>query len=183
MIRSAAFFGLARGDVQPGAQESALTRAVSTLYYALFHRLLESARALVRHGSASVQQGFVASFQHEKLKVAAQQSLAAADKTLRKRMLKGGALDPWTELFPVDPSDDGQRQLTSDLQRVCNTFVKMQGLRHQADDHAEWGVTFTEADEYCRETEAALAAWDRIERTDEGLIFLLAGLGVLTIRK
>lgn len=174
MITSRDLLALAAGSIGPEASPAALSRSISTLYYALFHAVLETARARVKDCTHPViLQHYIASFDHLALRDTALQVSALVEPT-RRKALKGGSLAPWTSLLPSTPS--------AALTLVCETFPKMQQLRHQADYHPEWTVTCDEAETYKEGTAAALQAWRSIEDSDEAIVFLFASLGVLKFR-
>ncbi len=96
MISSADLLKLAKEAVTPVASPAALSRAVSTAYYALFHALLETARARVTGApSAELLARYVASFDHKQLFDAATQVLACENPELRGK-LQGGKPKPCT---------------------------------------------------------------------------------------
>ena len=182
MISSVDLFAVAGDGIRRESSAAALSRAVSTLYYSLFHALLETARSRVAEcTNEKLLQHYIASFDHIALKDVALQVGAAAEPSLRKK-LKGGSLAPWTTLLTKHPTDEDRRQPSAELLTLCETFAKMQQLRHQADYHPEWAVTFEEAERYQEEVGNALSAWRSIQNTDEAIVFLFAALGILKFR-
>jgi hypothetical protein len=108
-------------------------------------RLLEEARR--RLGPCvdpEIPRRYVAGFDHPQLLKAANHVRACHDKRQRTAL---GINEPaeWTKFFPVDGADEKNRVPSADLLEVSETFVKLQALRHKADYHAEWDVTFDEA--------------------------------------
>lgn len=183
MIRSRDLLGLAREPITPAAHPAALARAVSTLYYSLFHALMETARTRVSGCSnGELLAHYVATFDHKNLLDAAKHVCASENPAMRAK-IKGGQLFPWTDLFPADPADPKRRMPSADLVDFCATFVKLQHLRHQADYHAEWNVSAQDALQHLADVEGALSAWDRCSAGDEALVLLFGALGVLTYRR
>jgi hypothetical protein len=182
MITSAELLAVGKAAIVAGATPAALSRATSTLYYTLFHALLEEARRRV-HGctNSEILRRYSAAFDHGALAEAATQIRASSRTDLRTRV-KGGKPAAWTALLPENTTDPNLRVPTADLLDVCETFVKLQGLRLQADYHAEWEVEFADAQQYLLDTERALAAWGRCAATDESVILLFGALGVFQFR-
>lgn len=182
MITSSDLLEVARAAIHTGATPAALSRATSTLYYALFHALLEEARGRVRDCSnAELLRRYTAAYDHKALAEAAKHVRACSDKALRK-ITKGGAPAPWTALFPEHPSEPESRAPSVEMLDVCETFSKLQDLRHQADYYAEWAVTLPDAQQYLADAERALASWSACAATGESMIFLFGALDVLKYR-
>lgn len=181
MITSSDLFDVASRGIREDSSAAELSRAVSTLYYSLFHAALETARGRVADCTSSlVLQHYIASFDHMRLRDTALHVSAAADPKLRSRLKTGPAA--WTALFPAHPSDEKRRVPSEDLIRFSETFAQMQQVRHQADYHPEWAVSFEDATTWRNDVNAARASWDRVRNTDEAIVFLFASLGVLTFR-
>ncbi len=182
MITSTDLLDLAKAGVVAGAKPAALSRSISTLYYALFHAVIETARARLCPSPAGpeLRRRFSASFDHLKMAEVANQ-IQASENPSRRGKLKSG-IARWTEVLPQDPAHSDRKKPSRDLLDFCGTFTKMQQLRHHADYHVDWSMPLTEAQQHLAESELGLAAWRRIEMTEEALVFLLACLEAITYR-
>ena len=141
------------------ARQASLRRAVSAAYYALFHAITERAGAvLLRDPVAEPYRPVVARlFEHRQMKQAAD-------------AFKKGQV---TALLTQE-----SETVSPDLQRVAQAFRVLQDARHLADYDLRLAsdLTYRQTDAYVRQTDEALAAWQRVSH-DEALRFVLACLG------
>ncbi|MBI2303090.1 MAG: hypothetical protein HYU66_29635 [Armatimonadetes bacterium] len=138
-------------------RQASLRRAVSALYYAQFHLLIDEA-AKQMLGAAPrdrrLRQCMARAFDHTAMAKAC-------------RSFAGGNL-PATIAQTTSPLP-----LPADLQLVANTFVRLQEKRHRAD--YDLRPTFTRADVavLLRSYDDALAAWRRVRGDPAARFFLI----------
>ena len=125
-------------------KQASLRRAVSTAYYALFHRLVgASARALAPEKTGALPFLIARAFVHEEM--------AQACRTFAGGAMPGIVVAFYPALV-VPPR----------LQRVAQAFVDLQKARHDADygTHKAW--TRTEAVAEVERAEEAFRDWDAV---------------------
>ena len=112
-------------------KQASLRRAVSSAYYALFHRLtFDAARFLVATSYKKPHR--------KELQVAVRRAFDHAQmKQVARSFGAGAPVRPWRALLP-------NGRVSPELQRVGQTFVSLQERRHSADYDA--GASFARAD-------------------------------------
>jgi uncharacterized protein (UPF0332 family) len=128
--------------VSPGRPDYAsLRRAVSTAYYALFHRIIEESAVLIVRGTgdATLKQVVSRAFEHGAMKKVAQ-GVAASDPRAKIRQV----------IATVPP----------DLALVADAFVKLQDVRHSADYDLTWRVTKSEVERHVHTASRAFRTLD-----------------------
>ena len=134
----------------------AIRRAVSTAYYALFHRLIEAATAdLV--ASADQQQALARSFDHGKMR--------AICATVTKSPV------------PPVPAAILGGPVPGELKEVAEAFLELQDRRHDADYNLARDFAKPEGRDLVTQAEEAFAAWGRVSATvaQPFLLLLLVG--------
>ncbi len=134
-------------------KQANLRRAVSSAYYALFHRLIEAAAGLFVKEDFSRFALIARSFDHGRMKKACTE--------FKKNSL------PESLRLPSVPY-----QTPSDLLIVAEAFVKLQELRHQADYNLDRLFSRPEARRLVQECRAAFASWKNASGTDDARLFL-----------
>jgi uncharacterized protein (UPF0332 family) len=141
-------------------KQASLRRAVSTAYYALFHRLISAA---TRHWKIAEQRPLLARFyEHGKM-------LNACNK-------QKGECKSFIEARPAPPpSPDLDAMLH--LRTVSLAFIQAQQQRHTADYDVAKAWTRTEAIQIIDQVEAAFQSWAVIRDHKLAQTFLLSLLG------
>lgn len=141
-------------------KQASLRRAISAAYYSIFHLLIDEAARRISTNTA-LQPYIARSFEHKNLKDAANKIIAQSSPQ-----------PPWPGQLlsaPIEP----------ELARVCNAFVDLQSLRHQADYNV--AKTFKRADvvfEVSR-AKAAHQDWAQTRASDNATVFLLLSAKLL----
>ena len=143
-------YALARRE--PGKpRQVSLRRAVSTAYYALFHRLIEDATLRWR-GLNSSRVGLSRAFQHS--------DMERASKAFGKRSWKG--FDGKNVVIPLD------------LREVARTFVQLQEERHRADYNPAARFSRTDVQRMVRRAQDAFEKWTAVRDTAAADCYLVA---------
>ncbi len=140
-----------------GLAESDVTRrrAVSTAYYALFHRITGDAVHLIAPNVPDVTNHRIQRwFDHAEI------------KKVCSRFLPNALEKPLRELIGPTAS--------LDMQNVASTFVRLQDARHGADYDLSYVLSHTEAWRLVLDASAATASWERIKDSAEANIFILS---------
>jgi len=140
---------LLRADPRKPKQAN-LRRAVSSVYYGLFHVLIEEATALVvgtSHNAQPLRQLVGRGFTHTDRKEASTEFGKPTPRDLLKPF--------WTLYFV--PS-------CAPLQRVALLFVELQQERHRADYDLSRPFTQGEAEVLVQNARAAVAAWQNLKK-------------------
>jgi len=136
------------GDIQ-------LRRAVSALYYALFHDINASAARLVAPNvSLQTNHRIQRWFEHAEM------------KKVCWRFVPPKLDQPLLSLIGETASPD--------LRNVARTFIKLQDARHSADYDLGYNLTFEDAGQLLAETAIAMGAWNSIQNSAEANIFILS---------
>jgi hypothetical protein len=141
-------------------KQASLRRAISAAYYSIFHLLIDEAARRIS-ANAALQTYIARSFEHKNLKEAANKIIAQSSPQ-----------PPWPSQLlstPIEP----------ELVRVCNAFVDLQSLRHQADYNIS--KTFKRADVLIEVSRAKAAHqdWSQIKASDNATVFLLLAAKLL----
>lgn len=145
---------LARRDLHKPRQAS-LRRAISTAYYALFHKLIADASHRFSRAEPSLQSKIARTLSHTEMRKVCR---SIAEKNLSdvlKQLLRSAGFSPETK-------------------QVAKTFVDLQERRHEAD--YDLAVEFSRAEtfELLDRVESAFAGWQKVHNTEEANIFLAA---------
>lgn len=137
-------------------KQASLRRAVSSAYYALFHRLIDAGSRFVVHGShrTALRHAVTRAFDHGEMKKAAN---SFAGGKLPK-VLKGAVSGT------VPP----------ELKRVCEAFVDLQQARHEADYDRARGFTRNEVLDLVGMAEQAFQDWAAVSGSEAADAFLVA---------
>lgn len=149
---------LVRLDVSGRPRQTALRRAVSTAYYALFHLLVQTAvAAMFRNQYHRQLWGPVAArdFGHSSVLRVAQN----ACRPLGQRSAAVAAVL-------------GGQQISPELEQVCRTFETSQQQRELADYDVAYRVLRSEAEALVAEVRAAFEAWEVARHTPVGQAFI-----------
>ena len=144
LLRIANHLAMGGASGQRGRPRQAdLRRAVSTVYYALFHTL-EACGANLLVGSTPTNRS----------EPAWPQTYRALDHGLAQRQCTDRALKSTLQRFPQD------------IQDFASTFVRMQGQRHRADYDPLASFSRFEVQLWIRETEQAIGKFEQTNRQD-----------------
>ena len=136
-------------------REVDLRRAVSAVYYALFHQINEDAAALLAPNvPLATNHRIQRWFDHGEM------------KRICGRFMASKLDQPLLDLIGQSAS--------SDLQTVARSFVLLQEARHSADYDLSYPITEPEAIKHFRLALEAIEAWDRIKESAEANIFILS---------
>jgi uncharacterized protein (UPF0332 family) len=150
-LLEAARYLLRQNRSRPG--DGAVRRAISTAYYALFHRLLESATAVLV-STPDQQHALARAFEHGRMR--------RVCEALNQRVVP----PPLAAILGTAPPDE--------LKQFTQTFVELQDRRHDADYNLGRTFSKTEAGDLVKQVEAALARWTSIpEGTAKPFLLLL----------
>lgn len=140
-------------------RQASLRRAVSSAYYALFHRLTDDACSLLVAGQGASR---------DQLRHVLRRAFAHGEMRAVSKSFGGGNLPaPWCHAGAVG-------QASPDLRQVALAFVELQEARHRADYDLSRPFSKQEALDFVQQSSAALQAWDRCRRSQEGDVFLVA---------
>jgi uncharacterized protein (UPF0332 family) len=146
---------LAEPSTNTDYQDVVLRRAISSLYYGLFHRINEDAAGLIAPNvSAATNHRIQRWFEHTTM------------KQICGRFLKEHLEQPLLSLVGTTASED--------LQTVCRAFIELQEARHAADYDPDFDVDQPRARQYGSSAMEAIRAWNRISQTSEANIFILS---------
>jgi uncharacterized protein (UPF0332 family) len=136
--------------------DAAIRRAISTAYYALFHRLIESATASVL-GMPDQQQAVARSFDHGKMRRVCE---AVTAKTV----------PPGVAAVLGAP-------VTAEVTKVAEAFAELQDRRHDADYNLARSFAKREARDFVDQVAEAFEAWKKVSTatTSPFLLLLLIG--------
>lgn len=141
-------------------RQASLRRAVSTAYYALFHRLVAAAsqQLISGTGTEELRLRVARSFNHGEM------------KTLCRALARWDANNPpspLAELLNQPPSQD--------LVTVANAFVELQQARHEADYDLSRRFVRSDVDFLVELASQAFECFQRLERHgNERRVFLIA---------
>ena len=144
-------------------KEASLRRSISASYYALFHFLIEDCTRLVvgtAHSRASLRQFTGRAFVHGKMKAVCEEFL----KTTPKNEL----LRPFWPTLRIAHN--------AEIQTIANIFIRLQEQRHAADYDLSQHFTRDDAHLAARQSQEAIAAWNRlkVQNKDLSLFFALS---------
>jgi hypothetical protein len=148
---------LARQDPHRPSQAS-LRRAVSAVYYALFHLLVDEATRLMLGSSRArrrLRHAIARGFQHREMAEAC-------------RSFGGGNLPPGIA-GTVDPLP-----IPPDLGEVARVFRVLQDQRHLADYDLAFRFPRSTVFSLLQQVDGAFEAWRRVRRGDAARFFLIA---------
>jgi hypothetical protein len=132
-----------------------LRRAVSSLYYALFHQINQDAAALLAPNvSAATNFCIQRWFDHRQM------------KEICGRFTAPELANPLLGLIG--------RTASSDLRTVTRAFILLQEARHQADYDLGYQLAKTDAISRAKVAAEAFQAWQRIQDSSEVNIFILS---------
>lgn len=137
-------------------------RAVSTAYYALFHRLIDAAVSRLSPAPGS-RAALARAFEHGRMKSVCQKVVKLAAQAAEP--------GPRHELYPLFalvgwPVPDG-------LQRVATAFAELQERRHDADYNRSFHPTREVAQEAIKQARDAFDDLAAVESAPPGQAFLL----------
>jgi hypothetical protein len=170
------------------------SRAISACYYALFHALIETARARFVSATAAPEtvRAFTSRFGHDEMKKTCEAlRTAAATGDTRSQLLKKGLPPQWTTLLPAaegqtpPPDADKKKYIrapNADLREVCDAFCNLQPFRHKADYDLSWMPDLATAQAHVTEADEAIDAWNRCCTSSDAEVFLLACVDLLKFR-
>ena len=147
-------------DARGKPRQANLRRAVSSAYYAVFHRLCIDATAEVVGVARSKQEvgRFLArKFDHGRMKTVCG-DFAAGSRPRLPQVLQ---------------SAPGASPTNATLQQICLSFVALQEARHSADYDLARQFKRAEAAGLVRQAELALADWAVVRTTDQARLFKL----------
>ena len=121
--------------------QASLRRAVSTAYYALFHRLVRDASALLAGGDPTLELLLARAFVHAEMK-----NVCALFLSRGPRPVIVASLYPTLDV-------------PGELERVATAFVALQGARHDADYGNDRDFSSTEALGEVERSEEAFRDW------------------------
>ncbi len=141
--------------------DAQLRRAVSTAYYALFHKILRAAATRFMGAGAQASAGYALiyrSFDHARMKAVCQ----ALNVSSLKDSLK----------FSL-----GTNAVSRDMRDFAGTFPTLQNARHLADYHPDFRFGRSHVLSLIDAAEAAMAAFDRTASAEQAdiLALLMAG--------
>jgi uncharacterized protein (UPF0332 family) len=141
-------------------KQASLRRAISEAYYSIFHLLIDEAARRIST-NAALQPYIARSFDHKNLKEAANKIIAYSSPQ-----------PPWPGPLLSTP-------IEAELVRVCNAFVDLQSLRHQADYNI--AKAFMRADVVIEVSRAKAAHqdWAQTRTSDNVTVFLLLSAKLL----
>jgi hypothetical protein len=146
---------LAEPNTNTDHQDLILRRAISSLYYGLFHRINEDAARLIAPNVSAVTNHRIQRwFDHTTM------------KQICGRFLKEQLEQPLLSLVGNNASED--------LQTVCRAFIELQEARHSADYAPDFEVDQPRARQYASSAMKAIGAWNRISQTSEANVFILS---------
>jgi uncharacterized protein (UPF0332 family) len=143
--------------VDPTKQPSEirLRRAVSALYYALFHHINAAAAKLIAPNVPSETNYRIQRwFDHAEM------------KKVCGRFLPVKLDQPLLDLIGSSASPA--------LQDVARTFIRLQEARHSADYDLGYNLTFEDATQFVTQAAGAMDSWNRIANSAEANIFILS---------
>lgn len=147
---------LAEPNTNTDLQDVILRRAISSLYYGLFHRINEDAASLIAPNvSTATNHRIQRWFDHTMMK-----------KQICGRFLKEQLDQPLSGLVGTTASED--------LQTVRRAFIELQEARHAADYDPGFIVDQPRARQYASSAVKAIGAWSRINETAEANVFILS---------
>ena len=142
-------------DPNPSLDQAGLRRAVSALYYGLFHKLNEDAVALIAPNvPARTNHRIRRWFDHTEM------------KKICARFLPRKLEQPLRDLIGDSAS--------SELQTVALSFIQLQELRHQADYDLSFRISQRDALKQFHVAADAIEAWRGLAGTPEANIFILS---------
>ena len=146
-------------------KQASLRRAVSSAYYSVFHLLIADGAARFS-SSAALRPAVGRAFEHRKLLGAARSIVGVHRQPSQQHWLRAHL----------------QGGVSDGLSRFCEQFVDLYRERHVAD--YDVGVSFTRqhALESVNAAEAAHGAWKAERATENALVLLLVGAGLLADR-
>ena len=134
------------------ASEIELRRAVSSLYYGLFHRLSVAGAEVFNAGGTAVTLKASRAFNHTEMREACAEYVKWA---------------PGSRLASLVSTQPGQQLLT-----VAQAFVDLQEARHRADYDLGTAITNDEALDLLQQATFAHLAFDAVEQRPETSVFL-----------
>jgi hypothetical protein len=160
LLEQAGWLSQAAPGDRGAPRQADLCRAASTAYYALFRFLIDKAcDQLLGVTAIPSHRGVLArAFTHGQMKQACIQFSAKALPAALKPAAPAGGVN-------------------ADLQGLCQSFVKLQERRHQADYDRNARFTRSSVAAIIAEARAAMAAWTRVPSPEAQLfaIAMLAG--------
>ena len=130
-------------------------RAVSTVYYALFHHIIGKAVDLIAPNvQPDTHHRIQRWFEHVEM------------KQVCGRFLQTNLGQPLLGLIGPTASPE--------MQHVASSFIKLQGARHRADYDLSYSLSSQEAHQLIRLAVTAMASWDTIAASAEANIFILS---------
>lgn len=146
-------------------KQASLRRAMSAAYYSVFHLVVaDGARRIV--DLPRLRPIVARAFEHRKLLTIANAVERIAAKPKEQHWLRQHLS------LPVSP----------DLGAFCSTFADLQDRRHGADYDVGGSFTRSDAIGVVTVAQAAHGAWARQRDSENALVFLLAGAGLLLDR-
>lgn len=133
--------------------DSAVRRAISTAYYALFHLLTGEATGLFVSPAHASAAAIRRTFNHQDMRV------------VSGMFSKGRMPKLFQESVP-------SRGMADDLKLVARVFVELQIERESADYDPASPVLMEQASQLIEKTEQAFAAWEKVKSTDEARLYL-----------
>jgi len=137
-------------------KQASLRRGVSAAYYALFHLLVDDAsQALLgRSGPAALKELVQRAFVHSEM------------KRTSERFAHGRISGNLASALPAG--------IPADLRLVATVFYKLQERRHRADYALSQPLAKVEAMQVVVEAEKAFTAWERVRKSPEARVYLIA---------
>lgn len=134
-----------------------LRRAISTAYYALFHKVLDAAATRFMGTGNRDQPGFALlyrGFNHARMKA----------------VCKGVDV---ARLSPTYARQLGVAQVSQDMRDFANVLITLQEARHSADYDPHWAVAHTDAIGLVDQAELGMQAFDRAAPTEQADVLAL----------
>ncbi len=152
---------LAGASGDPSRTEAHLRRAVSTAYYALFHKILRAAAERFIGADQQDSAGYALiyrSFEHRRMKEVCE----ALDVPILREKLRASL---------------GRSMVSQDTRDFANAFGDLQEYRHLADYHPSRPFGFSEVSSLIDRAAVAMEAFDRIAPQEQADILALLMVG------
>ncbi len=142
---------------RPQVDEVGLRRGISSLYYALFHRLAASGASRFASGGLPLENRVGRAYNHTPMRHVCERYLRSPAQPFK---------DPLSSLNLPAPS--------SRLTDVVDAFLRLQEARHTADYDLSTAISYDEASELLDLSQKAHISFDAIEKQPATIVFLAA---------
>ena len=132
-----------------------MRRAVSAAYYALFHHLSEAAvEQIAPYAPSKTANRIHRWLNHSEMKKICREFASSPLKPPLRDLLAGGT--------------------SEDMQKLANSFIRLQEARHNADYDLDYSVSWEQTREFIELSVTAIGAWENIKTSAEANIFILS---------